>query len=107
MGWELDGAGRIKGNGCPAPAGQNNLIEWLTRLFYNSFFFLLPFFFFFLFAITSVDSACETFAAVPQPAPLPAPPSSPFFPPLQPSPQYCNLGNSCSSAFRIATKHPA
>lgn len=44
VGWERDGAGRIKGNGCPAPAGQNNLIERLTRLFYKFFFFSITFF---------------------------------------------------------------
>lgn len=45
MGWERDGAGRIKGSECPAPVGQNNLIERLTRVFYSIFFFLCTYWF--------------------------------------------------------------
>lgn len=51
MGWERDGAGRIKGGECPAAVGQNNLIERLTRVFYRIFF---PF------ALTGADSALQS-----------------------------------------------
>lgn len=61
MGWEQDGAGRIKGGECPAPVGQNNLIERLTQFFYSIFFF---------FALTGADSARKS---LPQPLCCPLP----------------------------------